>query len=118
METKRLSKKKGLLTIIATYLFVTPATILAASGLTTVVPFAGTATGSLMGAIRSIVNAFLTFVAVLAVIFVIIGGFRYIVSQGDDNAQVQARNTILYAVVGIIVIALSAVIINFILNNV
>ena len=116
MKMPRRPKRKILLMIIASGLFITSATALAQLG--PVVPFAGTSTGTLMGAIQTIVNALLSFVAVLAVIFVIIGGVRYIVSQGDDDAQVQARNTILYAVIGIIVIALSAVLVNYILNNI
>lgn len=109
--------KKTLLLSIATTLMVSPVIVLAAGGLQPVTPFAGTSTGTLMQAIRNIVNALLTFAAVVAVIFIIIGGVRYTVSQGDEEAQIQARNTVLYAVIGIIIIALSAVIINFILGN-
>jgi hypothetical protein len=109
--------KKTLLLITTTALTAFPLIALAQGGLQTVQPFEGTSSGTLMSAIRNIVNALLTFAAVVAVIYVIIGGVRYIVSQGDEDAQVQARNTIIYAVIGIIVIALSAVIINFVLAN-
>jgi len=112
-----MSIKKVVLAVACAGLAAMPVMVLA-QGLQTVEPFAGTSQGNLLGAIRNIVNALLTFAAVLAVIFIIIGGVRYIVSQGDDDAQVQARNTVLYAILGIIVIALSAVIINFILRNI
>ena len=109
--------KKTLLLIITTSLLV-PSIALGATGLSQVTNFAGTASGNdLLTPLRNIVNALLTFAAVVAVIFVIIGGVRYIVSQGDEDAQVQARNTIVYSVIGIIVIMLSTVIINYILAN-
>jgi high-affinity K+ transport system ATPase subunit B len=54
--------------------------------------------------------------AVIAVIFVIIGGVRYITSQGDEDAALLAKNTIIYSILGVIVIALSAVIVNFLLD--
>jgi len=80
-----------------------------------VTPFSGTSTGTLIQAITSIVNALLTLAAVVAAIFVVIGGIRYITAQGDEDAVAQAKNTVIYAVIGVIVIALSAVIINFII---
>jgi len=110
--------KKLLLLLIATSIVATPLITLA-DGLQTVDPFTGTAKGiTLTVAIENVVNALLVFAGVIAVIFVIIGGVRYIVSQGDEDAQVTARNTILYAVIGIIVIILSGVIINLIIGSV
>jgi len=107
--------KKTLLAASLTSLLLLPV-IASAAGFGTVTPFAGTSTGTLIQAIMNIVNALLTLAAVIAVIFVIIGGVRYITSQGDDDAQVEARNTIIYAIIGVVVIALSAVIINYIIR--
>ena len=47
----------------------------------------------------------------------IIGGIRYTVSGGDSGAVTSAKNTILYAVVGIIVAVLAYAIVNFVLTS-
>ena len=107
---------KILLTLAAVSLLATPTFALAQ--FTGATPFAGTASGQLITAITAIVNVLLTLAAVIAVIFVIIGGVRYITSQGDEDASLLAKNTIIYAIIGVVVIALSAVIVNFILGAV
>jgi len=107
--------KKVLATTAAVGLIATPM-IASAAGFGTVTPFQGTSTGTLIGAITNIVNALLTLAAVIAAIFVIIGGVRYITAQGDEDAVAAAKNTVIYAVIGVVVIALSAVIINFIIR--
>jgi len=56
----------------------------------------------------------LEFSAALAVLFIIIGGVRYIVSAGDEDAAEKAKRMILYAIIGLIIIILSFVIVNFI----
>jgi hypothetical protein len=105
--------KKTILTVACASL-VFPVIALA-QGFAPVTPFQGTSTGTLIQAITNIVNALLALAAVVAAIFVILGGVRYITSQGDEDAGVQAKGTILYATLGVIVIALSAVIVNFII---
>lgn len=60
-----------------------------------------------------IINILLSIVAVIAVIMIIYGGVRYIVSAGDEEAAKTAKRVILYAVIGLIVIGLSAAIVNF-----
>ena len=111
---------KVLLTLVAVSLLATPTFALAQFGLNTGAVFSGiapnTGQGALLGAIKDIVNVLLTLAAIIAVIFVIIGGVRYITSQGDEDAALLAKNTIIYAILGVIVIALSAVIVNFLLG--
>jgi cytochrome bd-type quinol oxidase subunit 2 len=72
----------------------------------------------LIDTIINIVNALLVLAAVAAIIFVILGGVRYITAQGDEDAVEQAKNTIIYAIIGLIVIMLAAVIVNFVLQAV
>ena len=48
---------------------------------------------------------------------IIIGGLRYITSGGDSGNVTGAKNTILYAVVGLIVVALAQVIVRFVVNR-
>ncbi len=47
----------------------------------------------------------------------IIGGIRYTISGGDSTAVTSAKNTILYAVIGIIVALLAYAIVNFVLDS-
>jgi hypothetical protein len=49
---------------------------------------------------------------------VIIGGFRYIVSNGDSNGVSGAKNTILYAIVGLVIVLFAQVIVRFVLTRV
>ena len=61
----------------------------------------------------------LSFVAgVIAVIMIIIAGLRYITSQGSSEATAGARNTIIYAVIGIAVVVLSQVIVRFVVSRI
>jgi Type IV secretion system pilin len=61
----------------------------------------------------------LGFVAgIVAVIFVIVGGIKYIFSGGDSSATSSAKNTILYALVGLVVAVLAREIIMFVLGKV
>lgn len=53
----------------------------------------------------------------LAVIMIIVGGFRYIVSSGNQEQTKSAKNTIVYAVVGLVIIAVAQVIVQFVLNK-
>jgi hypothetical protein len=64
----------------------------------------------------SIVNIFLGLIALLAAIILVVAGVRYIISQGDDKAVEKAKNTILYAVIGLIVIGLAAITVNFVVS--
>jgi uncharacterized membrane protein YidH (DUF202 family) len=87
-----------------------------AQGLIDVPPFEGTAKEPLPQAIITIVNVLLVLAALVAAIFLVIGGIRYITSQGDEEAADKAKNTILYSVIGLIVIGLAAALVNFIVG--
>lgn len=55
---------------------------------------------------------------VIAVIMLIIGGIKYVISGGDTNSLTSARNTIIYALVGLVIIALAQVIVRFVVGRV
>lgn len=67
--------------------------------------------------IAQVINIFSIIVGVVAVIMIIYGGFRYITSGGDSSKVGDAKNTILYAIVGLIVVALSQFIVKFVLDK-
>lgn len=86
------------------------------SGLHPVTAPAGTSSSELPDAILAIVNGFLILVGIIAGIILIYGGIQYVVSRGDDQAVSKAKSTILYAVVGLIVVGLAAAIVNFVVG--
>lgn len=69
------------------------------------------------GIFTTIVNILLYIIGAVAVIMLIIGGVRYVVSGGDSAAVTGAKNTILYAVIGIVVAILAYAIVNFVING-
>lgn len=68
--------------------------------------------------IRKFVNLLSAIVGVVAVIMIIVGGFRYITSGGNDTSITSAKNTILYAIIGLIIVALAQIIVHFVLHNI
>lgn len=66
------------------------------------------------GIFKTITNVLLFIIGAIAVIMLIIGGIRYVVSAGDQAAVTGAKNTILYSVVGIIVALLAYAVVNFV----
>ena len=69
------------------------------------------------GLFQTIVNILLFLVGAVAVVMLIIGGIRYVVSAGDQAQVTGAKNTILYAVVGIVVALLAYAVVNFVLGS-
>lgn len=63
-----------------------------------------------------IINIALAIAGLIAVFFLIIGGFRYITAAGNEDASEQAKKIILNAIIGIVVIILSFVIVRVISN--
>ncbi len=66
--------------------------------------------------IKTIVNVLLFILGAIAVIMIIIGGIRYTTSNGDASGIKSAKDTILYAVVGLVVAILAYAIVNFVLS--
>jgi cytochrome bd-type quinol oxidase subunit 2 len=73
--------------------------------------------GDIGKTITTIINLLSAIAGVLAVIFIIVGGLRYIISAGNAEGAKNAKNTIIYAVVGLIVVALAQLIVHFVLNK-
>jgi hypothetical protein len=73
--------------------------------------------GRLNDVITNIVNVLSVIVGIVAVIMIIIGGFRYITSGGDSGNVSGAKNTILYAIVGLVIVALAQFIVRYVLNQ-
>lgn len=65
-----------------------------------------------------IINIFSVIVGIVAVIMIIWGGFKYITSGGDSGNITSAKNTIIYAIIGLIIVALAQFLVKFVLDKV
>ncbi len=74
--------------------------------------------GNVNSLIADVINIFSLVVGVVSVIMIIIGGFRYITSGGDSSNVSNAKNTILYAIIGLVIVALAQFIVRFVLSRV
>lgn len=66
---------------------------------------------------KNVINAMIFVVGIASVVMIIVGGFRYVMSSGDSSSVNTAKNTILYAVIGLSVAIMSFAIVNFVLDN-
>lgn len=69
------------------------------------------------GFFERIANFLIFLVGALSVIFLIIGGLRYVISSGNSSQVESAKNTILYAIVGLVVAIASFAIVRFIVSQ-
>lgn len=67
--------------------------------------------------IAAVVNLLSWIVGVVAVVMIIIGGIKYVTSAGDSNSTNSAKNTILFALIGLVVVAFAQVIVRFVLDR-
>ena len=74
--------------------------------------------GDLGGLIKTVVNTLLYVLGAAAVLMIVIGGVRYVTSQGDAAHIKSAKDTILYSVIGLIVAILAYALVNFVVTNV
>ena len=70
------------------------------------------------GVFSRITNTVLLIVGLISVIMLVYGGLRYILSGGDSKKVTDAKNTILYAIIGLIISMLAYAIVHFVLNSV
>lgn len=77
------------------------------------------ASGDDIAALLGNVISLLLFIAgAAAVLVIVIGGIRYITSDGDPNAASKAKNTIIFALVGLVITIMSYSIVNFVIGRV
>jgi len=69
------------------------------------------------GVFKKITNTALFLIGAISVIMLIYGGIRYTTSGGNAASVTAAKNTILYAIVGIVVAVLAFAIVNFVLGE-
>lgn len=81
-------------------------------------PNAGAEINDLPTVIQNILNAIIGVAGLISVVYIVVGGIQYITSSGDSNKTEKAKKTILYALIGLIVCALSFAIVNFTISRI
>lgn len=69
------------------------------------------------GVFKQVTNTILYIVGIVAVIMLIIGGIKYVLSGGDSKKVTDAKNTVLYAIIGLVVAFLAFAIVNFVISS-
>ncbi len=72
----------------------------------------------LKAVITTISNTLLMVLGVIAVLFIIIGGFQYVTSAGNPDNVGKAKNTILYGIIGLVFAIISYAIVKFVIDNI
>lgn len=67
--------------------------------------------------IRAVIQILSLIGGIAAIIMLIIGGIKYVTSGGDSSSIASAKTTIIYAIVGLIIVALAQVIVRFVLGR-
>ena len=70
------------------------------------------------GVITTIINIMLFVIGIACVIMIVYGGIRYTISRGEPEAVKSAKNTILYAIVGLVIAILAYAIVNFVIGGI
>jgi len=73
---------------------------------------------SISKTVKAIINILSFVVGIVAIIMLIIGGIRFITSQGEGSSTAAARSTIIYALVGILVVVMAQVLVKFVIGRV
>ncbi len=66
--------------------------------------------------LTTILQIFFAILGAIAVLFVVIGGFRYVISGGDSQSMQKAKNTIMYSIIGLVVAIFAEAIVTFVLS--
>lgn len=67
--------------------------------------------------VQSVISLLLWIIGAVSVIMIVIGGFKYVTSNGDSNKIQSAKNTIMYAVIGVVVALVGQGVILFVIDR-
>lgn len=70
------------------------------------------------GIVRSIIGLLTIVVGIMSVLMLVISGIRFVTSNGDSNKITSARNTLIYALVGLVIVAFAQAIVKLVLTNI
>lgn len=67
--------------------------------------------------VKTVLNLLSSFIGIIAVIMVIVSGFKYITAAGDSGKISSAKSTLMYALIGIVIVAMAQFITQFVLKQ-
>jgi hypothetical protein len=70
------------------------------------------------GIANRVANVLIFLTGAVAVVMIIIGGLKYVISQGDPGSTRSAKDTILYAIIGVVVAILAYAAVNFVVARI
>ncbi|HUC95928.1 MAG TPA: TrbC/VirB2 family protein [Candidatus Saccharimonadia bacterium] len=73
---------------------------------------------SLDSTLKLVLNILSVIVGIIAVIMIIVGGIKYITSGGSSDKTSSAKDTIMYAIIGLVIVAVAQIIVTFVLSKV
>ena len=74
-------------------------------------------TSELNNIIKVFLNLFSVIIGIVAVVMVMVGGFKYITSGGDSGNLTSAKHTVMYALIGLVIVALAHFLVQFVLDK-
>ncbi len=74
-------------------------------------------TASLIDTVVNVVNWILGFLVLIAVIVILIGGFRWMTAGGNEEKVAGARKTIIAGIIGLIIVLAAYAIASFVINQ-
>jgi hypothetical protein len=77
----------------------------------------GNTTGDLNRIITTGINLFSIIIGITAVVMMMVGGFKYITASGDSSKITSAKHTVIYALIGLVIVGLSQVLVQFVLDK-
>lgn len=75
-------------------------------------------TTDLKDVVITVINGILGVVGLVAVVMVILGGISYMTSAGDASKVKKGKDTILYGLIGLVIVGLAFAIVNFVISNI
>lgn len=82
------------------------------------VPGCGSGSSGLPVFLTGLVDGFIYVGAALSIVFILVGAVRYITSTGDSKRIQTAKDTIMYAVIGLVAMILARAIVGFVIQGV
>jgi heme A synthase len=76
----------------------------------------GRGPSDLKEAITTVVTKVLDFIALIAVVMLIVAGIRYIISMGEDAEKDKAKKMIIYVIIGLVIILVARAIVTFVIE--
>ncbi len=103
----------GIMTVVPGVAYASPASEIKGG-----VSAAGGGSAPTLGSqIQTLINVLLFILGAISVVMIVLGGIRYTTSNGEASSLKSAKDTVLYAVVGLVVALMAYAIVNFVLTS-